>query len=36
MNWLMETLDERPRIKQDYDHWLQDGSIMVKSKRVAY
>lgn len=28
--WIMELLDERPKGKTDYDHWLQDGVILVK------
>ena len=33
MSWFMHTLNEMPSIRQDYDHWLQDGSVLTRSKR---
>lgn len=27
---MMEMLDEKPRGKTDFDHWLSDGTILVK------
>ena len=29
---MMELLDERPKGKTDYDHWISDGVILVKGK----
>ena len=30
LNWIIEILDERPKRSMDYDHWIQDGTILVK------
>ena len=27
----MEVTDERPKGGQDYDHWIHDGTVLVKS-----
>ena len=32
MSWFMHTLNEMPTVKQDYDHWLQDGRVLIRSK----
>ena len=29
---MMETLDEQPKGKQDYDQWISDGIVVGKSK----
>ena len=31
---MMETLDEQPKGKQDYDQWISDGIIVGKSKLI--
>lgn len=36
MSWFMHTLNEMPSIRQDYDHWLQDGSVLTRSKWYKY
>ena len=30
LNWIMEILDEKPKGKVDYDHWIADGRVLVK------
>lgn len=30
LHWIMDMLDEKPRGKTDFDHWLSDGAILVK------
>ena len=30
--WMMESLDEQPKGKQDYDQWISDGIVVGKSK----
>ena len=32
---MMETLDEQPKGKQDYDQWISDGIIVGKSKLIV-
>ena len=32
---MMETLDEQPKGKQDYDQWISDGIIVGKSKLLV-
>ena len=28
--WIMETLGEKPKGFSDFDHWIKDGSVLVK------
>ena len=30
LNWMIEILDERPKKSMDYDHWIHDGTVLVK------
>ena len=32
--WLMNTLDEMPKGKQDYDKWIQDGKVITKGTLI--
>ena len=32
--WLMQTLDEMPKGKSDYDKWISDGTILVRGEET--
>lgn len=32
LNWIMEVTDEKPKGRTDFDHWLHDGTILVKGQ----
>lgn len=34
--WMMEILDDQPKGKQDYDHWISDGVVIGKGKLSCF